>query len=502
MSEKAGEHLLNRKVKAAPKEKRQGRWLKHGLFVVLACLAVALVVYGGIWLIFRKINSDYYQTLPLMQIPQAKRVLVVAPHNDDEMLTDSVLVKRLVSQGSQVYFAIITNGDGFTPDIMLSSKKLVLVGSDYIRLGQIRQRETLNGLALLGIPPDNIRFLGYPDRGCQEMLLYHWYTKAPYFDPWTRSSVVPYENSYGDMPALAGESLFNDIKKVLDEVAPDLIVMPHPYDENVDHAAVNAMMQFALRSLGMDGVSQYLYLTHHAINTWPQSIYPRNAGPYLVPPVNLRLADTEWQVLPIAADEKQLARNIIDQYPSQLVVDNKYLHSFVRDNELFAVYKPPVLQSGQHTSDQIRPSVDNRLCVTPSGGILSRSTGDAKHIKALYGEISTDGFLHLMLEVREFVNPKIIYQMMMISESKSGAISHSTITVQNGQVYQVGIDYPIKLIQTGGAWIHLSLAFSELVDIKSCIIQASASNYERVESKTIWQELIFPAQDVLEKTIS
>jgi hypothetical protein len=97
MSEKAGEHLLNRKVKAAPKEKRQGRWLKHGLFVVLACLAVALVVYGGIWLIFRKINSDYYQTLPLMQIPQAKRVLVVAPHNDDEMLTDSVLVKRLVS---------------------------------------------------------------------------------------------------------------------------------------------------------------------------------------------------------------------------------------------------------------------------------------------------------------------------------------------------------------------------------------------------------------------
>ena len=114
----------------------------------------------------------------------------------------------------------------------------------------------------------------------------------------------------------------------------------------------------------------------------------------------------------------------------------------------------------------------------------------------------TDGSLHLMLEMREFVNPKIIYQMMLISESKSGAISHSTITVQNGQVYQVGIDYPIKLIQTDGAWIHLSIPISELADIKSCIIQASASNYERVESKTIWQTLIFPAQDVLGKFIA
>lgn len=488
---------MNEKTMTALKEKCQRLWLKRSFKVVLACLAIALVGYGGVWLIFYKVNLDYYHTLPLMQIPQASRVLVVAPHNDDEMLTDSILIKRLVSQGSKVYFAIITNGDGFTPDIMLSSKMLNLTGSDYIRLGQLRERETINGLALLGIPPENIRFFGYPDRGCQEMLLYHWYIKAPYFDPWTRSSVVPYENSNGDMPALAGESLFKDIKTVLNEVSPDLIIMPHPYDENLDHASVNAMMQFALRSLGMDGIPQYLYLTHHAFNTWPQAMYPRNAGPYLVPPVNLRLSVTEWQILPITAEEKQLAQNVIDQYPSQLIVDNKYLHSFVRDNELFAVNKQPVLQYGKHTGDQMRPSVDNQICVTPTGSIFSRSADDAKHIKALYGEISTDGIFHLMLETIGPVNPKVIYQFMLISESNSGEISHSTITVQNGQVYTVGFDSPIDLVQTNEAWIHLAIPYSEFVDTKSCIIQASASIFERVESKTIWQELIFPPQTVL-----
>jgi LmbE family N-acetylglucosaminyl deacetylase len=189
-----------------------------------------------------KINSDFYDTLSIMQIPQASKVLVIAPHNDDEMLSCSILIKRLVDQGSDVSFAIITNGDGFTPDIIISSKKLAIVGSDYIRLGMIRQRETLNGLALLGIPADNIRFFGYPDRGCQEMLLFNWYSKAPYFDPWTKSNIVPYQNSFGDMPALAGENMLKDIKTVLKEVAPNLIIMPHPYDENVDHAAINAMI--------------------------------------------------------------------------------------------------------------------------------------------------------------------------------------------------------------------------------------------------------------------
>jgi LmbE family N-acetylglucosaminyl deacetylase len=485
---------MNKKTLAALKGKRHRLWQKRNIIVVLACIAIVLVGYGGIWLIFLKINTDYYQNLQTMQIPQASRVLVVAPHNDDEMLTNSILIKRLVSQGSKVYFVIITNGDGFTPDIMLSSKKLNLTGSDYIRLGQLRQRETINGLAMLEIPPENIRFFGYPDRGCQEMLLYHWYAEAPYFDPWTRSSVVPYENSYGDMPALAGENLLKDIKTVLNEVSPDLIIMPYPYDENIDHASANAIMQFALRSLGMDGILQYLYLTHHASNTWPQVIYPQNAGPYLVPPINLRLSFTDWQILPITAEEKQLAQNVIDQYPSQLIIDNKYLHSFVRDNELFAVYEQPVILFGKHSSDQIRPSMDNQIYVTPSGSIFSPSAYDSKHIKALYGEISTDGIFHLMLETKGPVNPKAIYQFMLISESNSGEISYTTITVQNGKVYKVGTDYPIELIQTNEAWIHLELPFSEFSNTKSSIIQASVSIFERVESKTIWQELIFPTK--------
>lgn len=478
----------------ANQTKHRPRFRLKVWFVILLGLAIVVIGFGGVWLTFRKINADYYDTLPVVQIPQAKKVLIIAPHNDDEMLSDSILIKRLVDQGCDVNFAIITNGDGFTNDIILSSRKLSLMGSDYIRLGILRQRETLNGLALLGIPADNIRFLGYPDRGCQELLLYNWYAKAPYFDPWTKSSIVPYQNSFGDMPALAGENLLKDIKTVLTDVAPDLIIMPNPYDEHVDHAAVNAMMQFALSSLGMNDVQQILYLTHHAHNSWPQQLYPANAGHHLVPPANLRFADTQWQVLPITKEEKQLARDILAQYPSQLIASNSYLHSFVRDNELFAAYNPPKLSYGMHASDQIQPSADNQLIVTPSGSILSRAPNDGRHIKSLNAEISTDGFLHLMLELKKPVDTEAIYQFMLILESSSGEISHSTITVQNKKVYEIGFGDAIEPIQTSGAWIDLSIPYSEFSEIKACIIQASVYDYERVVSKTIWQALTLPAQ--------
>lgn len=484
----------SRAIQAEHRIKRRTRLRTRKWFTILLCLAILLTVYIGVWLAYRKINRDFYMTLPIIQVPPAKRVLVIAPHNDDEMLSNSVLVKHLIDQGSDVSFAIITNGDGFTPDIILSSKKVSLVGSDYIRLGMLRQRETLNGLALLGIPADKMRFFGYPDRGCEEMMLFNWYEKAPYFDPLTKSDRVPYQNSFGDMPALAGENMLKDMKTVLKDVAPDLIIMPHPYDENVDHAAANAMMQLALSSLGLDQVPQILYLTHHALNTWPQPLYPANAGPCLVPPVNLRFTDTEWQVLPITKEEEQLAHDIIAQYPSQLIVDNAFLHSFVRNNELFAAYHPPALAYGKHKSEQIQPSEDNQLIATPSGGILSLASNDGWHIKTLHGEISTDGFLHLILKMENDVDTKAIYQFMLISESHSGEISHSTITVQNGQVYEVGFGYAIDPVQIEGAWIDLSIPYAAFGDIRACIIQASVCNYERVVSKTIWQALMIPAQ--------
>jgi LmbE family N-acetylglucosaminyl deacetylase len=482
-------------VRRPPKDKAaRSRWKKSSTRIVLLCLAAVLLGFGGIWLTFLKINSDYYHTLPALQVPQADRVLVIAPHCDDEMLNVSVLLKRLVDQGSKVYFVVITNGDGFTSDIVLSSRKLTLVGSDYIRLGQLRQRETLNGLALLGIPSEQIRFLGYADRGCQDMLLYHWYAKAPYFDPWTQSNYVSYENSFGNMPAEAGENIFRDLKTILKDVSPNLIIMPNPCDANADHAAVNAMMQFALGSLSMDGVPQLLYLTHHLFNTWPQPLYPGNAGPYLIPPADLRSVAGNWQVLPMTTAEKKLASTIIGQYRSQLVVDNRFLHSFVRDNELFSTMNQPKLPYGRNTGDRIQPTPDNLLISASPAGHGSGLSGSNGPIKALHAEISTDGFLHLMLVTDKPIDPRIIYQFTLISETNGGAVLHSTITVQNGQAYEVGLGCTIHSLQTDNSCIHITIPYADLKDIKTGIVKASVNSYERIVSETIWQALNFPAQ--------
>lgn len=468
------------------------RWLRRSIKIILLVILSGGVIYGGAWLIYYWINAADYRALPVMEVPQSKRTLVIAPHNDDEVLTNSILIKRLIDQGADVQFAIITNGDGFTPDIMLSSKKLVLRSSDYIRLGMLRQMETLDGLSLLNVPPENIRFLGYPDRGCLEIFQYHWDAKVPYFDPWTQSTSVPYPNSYGDMPSLTGENILRDLYRVLEEVRPDLILMPHPADQNVDHAALNALMQFALSELDMDGVPQILFLTHHALNTWPRQGYPPNAGPYLLPPRDMRaMDDTDWQVLPTTAEDRQLASQIIGQYKSQLVVDNAYLHSFIRENQLFATRNRPALIQGRRADAQIEPLDENRLLLGLPATALGRITG-RERVEGVYGEVSNEGTLHLMMRLSKPLQPHVMHRFHLMLGDGRGGVTQSKIIVRNGKIYENGGALNFALVQAEGSLIHISIPYSAFANVKTFLISASICENESIINQSVWQSVELP----------
>ena len=105
-------------------------------------------------------------SLPSVVLPEnGSKVLIVAPHNDDESLGAALFIRRSVKKGALVKVMMVTNGDGFPKAVETYAKKPFLKPSDYIDFGYKRQQETIAAMTSLGVDINNIFFLGYPDGG-------------------------------------------------------------------------------------------------------------------------------------------------------------------------------------------------------------------------------------------------------------------------------------------------------------------------------------------------
>lgn len=81
------------------------------------------------------------------------RIVVLVPHQDDEILMCAGILKRAAKLGLDPLVVMATNGD---------------YGCDDYSVGHGRLRETLEGLKVLGIGAESVVFLGYADTGMPE----------------------------------------------------------------------------------------------------------------------------------------------------------------------------------------------------------------------------------------------------------------------------------------------------------------------------------------------
>jgi LmbE family N-acetylglucosaminyl deacetylase len=83
---------------------------------------------------------------------RGKTVMVFCPHPDDDLAAAGTMA-RLVKNGNKVYIVLYTTGNKGSRDLEMTSE----------RLAQIRKHEDLAANKILGIPPENIIWLGYDD---------------------------------------------------------------------------------------------------------------------------------------------------------------------------------------------------------------------------------------------------------------------------------------------------------------------------------------------------
>lgn len=93
-----------------------------------------------------------YQCKP--SLPLSDKIVVIAPHPDDEVMGCAGLIQALVERGTPPHVIILTGGEG-------SHRPCCKISED--RIITERRHFALSTAALLGIPKSNIHFLAYPD---------------------------------------------------------------------------------------------------------------------------------------------------------------------------------------------------------------------------------------------------------------------------------------------------------------------------------------------------
>ncbi|MGI8890827.1 MAG: PIG-L deacetylase family protein [Chthoniobacterales bacterium] len=107
--------------------------------------------------------------LPLLT--SRSRVMLFAPHPDDESLATGVFLQRANAAGAEVRVVYATDGERNCWPQRLLERKVRIGDQDRRRWGQRRQGEALAALQTLGVDSSNIEFLSLPDQGITDLLV-------------------------------------------------------------------------------------------------------------------------------------------------------------------------------------------------------------------------------------------------------------------------------------------------------------------------------------------
>ncbi len=154
----------------------------------------------------------------LSAIHPGSRVLVLAPHPDDESLVVGGLLQKVSDAGGECRVIFLTNGENNPWPQRAIERRWRIRPADRERWGSRRRLEAIAALAELGVSEGAASFWGFPDQGLTDLLL-------------TAGDELP--------ERLAGE---------LDEWRPSVLVTPSPLDLHPDHSAVAVFARLALAS--------------------------------------------------------------------------------------------------------------------------------------------------------------------------------------------------------------------------------------------------------------
>lgn len=275
-------------------------------------------------------------SLPNIEFNANDRIIIFAPHPDDELLGCAGVIQKAKAKGLPVKIVFFTYGDNNEWAFMLYRKHFVIIPKAVQNMGLIRHDEAIKGLEVLGIPKEDAVFLGYPDFKTLNIWYANWEDNPPARSMLTRVTSVPYKNGFRYKAPYKGEEILKDLETILEDFKPTKIFVSHPADRNVDHRSLYLFVRVAVWNLNEELKCEiFPYLIH--FNKWPR---PLGCLPYssITPPVFLE-DYISWFNSSLNDEEVSNKYEAIKVHQSQFKLEKRSLLSFVRSNEIFGDFK-------------------------------------------------------------------------------------------------------------------------------------------------------------------
>ncbi|HEV7518886.1 MAG TPA: PIG-L family deacetylase [Thermoanaerobaculia bacterium] len=259
------------------------------------------------------------------------RILVLAPHPDDEVLGCGGVLQRAVARGIPAEVAFLTYGDSNAWSFLTYRLHPVVEPSAARKMGEVRRQEALSAAAVLGVGAERLTFLGYPDRGTLDLWTSRWgAARPPGRGRLTGARAVPYPTALRPGAPYRGEEVLADLEGLLARFRPTQVFVSHPADHHPDHAALYLFTRVALWDLaGTVKATLHPYLVHFP--GWPAPGY-RPAEP-ASPPLALASAEA-WQSWGLTPGEVAVKRQALAAHRSQWRSGERHLLPFARATEI------------------------------------------------------------------------------------------------------------------------------------------------------------------------
>ena len=242
-----------------------------------------------------------------LTVASSDRILIVAPHPDDESIATGGLIQIARSAGAPVRVIVLTDGDNNPWPQRWIEKRWHIDASARLRWGARRRAEACAALRTIGLAEQDTAFLGLPDLGLTDLLMRN------------------------------NQKIIHALRAQIDEFRPTMLVMPAVSDRHPDHSAAHILVRTALVQLPAPRL--YTFAVHG------------------------RGADLPTAIVALTSQQREIKRAAILAHQTQMRLSRRRFLRYADSAELFQI---GAVTSGENPAHPLRArfAEDERLHVS------------------------------------------------------------------------------------------------------------------------------------------
>jgi len=206
---------------------------------------------AGLYRVAVEINAATGELLATNMIewgvnPLPRSVLLFCGHEDDEG-TQSGFIRTLIENQIPLHLVYVTSGDAGSCDQYFARS---CGPEEALDFGAVRMQEARAAMGHLGVPAENIIFLGMPDGGSGQIWYDHPHAADPLHAVLLASDRAPYAGLFRPNLPFARDAVVDAAAALIRQFQPEVIFTVHPPAEgHIDHIVNNYFVVKALQQL-------------------------------------------------------------------------------------------------------------------------------------------------------------------------------------------------------------------------------------------------------------